>query len=395
MKATLSAMCEEQHQPLEILKEEAGEFISKNLKLNLPETHEVDIEWINQLIQAFQEKQPFQNITLLNKISKRSVPGWEDIYRDIIQEGKGGLCLSLNFALATLLRAIGVCAHTLSADYVAREGRGVHALTVIHIPKINNLCRCCLEICGSSLMVKNASEFTNRESGDLTRRSLRKVSISSRNKLKFMAADSLYVADVGCGFPSLRTINLSHDLDRIFVECGLEYRFTRKGQRYLRLHRAGDVVPEGEEDFVNEEGWRAVFSFALIPRTLAYFHRTMRPIYVSRMLSPYFTELHVVRYFSQNRMIAVKNKTLITSFSCQDDNLATQVLSGDTVPVPAQKDPQTENELSAGSSTEGLSKNRKVLKEDRIFSVITEHFPMIPGHEVKKAVCHFLSVQDR
>nr|XP_053629701.1 uncharacterized protein LOC128686692 isoform X2 [Cherax quadricarinatus] len=124
----------------ELKREEAEEFVTRVLELNLPETYPANIAWINQLIQAFQMKQPFQNITLLSNYADRHVPSWEDIHRDIFQEGKGGLCLSLNFAFAAVLRSFGVCAYSAAANYVPTGGRGVHVITVIDVEKTKRTC---------------------------------------------------------------------------------------------------------------------------------------------------------------------------------------------------------------------------------------------------------------
>lgn len=59
--------------------------------------------------------------------------------------------------------------------------------------------------------------------------------------------NALYLADVGCGFPTLKAVNLRLDIGKVFVECGLEYCLVKKGQRFIRMHRTGDCIPEGEE----------------------------------------------------------------------------------------------------------------------------------------------------
>lgn len=143
-------MCEEQHQLLELSKHEVEGFITGILEENLPETTPVDIEWIDWLIWAFQKKnQPFKNLMLLSSFPNCSVPSREDICRDVIKEGNVLLFLPLNTALVAVLRAVGVCTHTVAADYVASHARTVHAMTVVHIPKLNEDCHCCLEILGT------------------------------------------------------------------------------------------------------------------------------------------------------------------------------------------------------------------------------------------------------
>lgn len=385
-------MCEERHKPLELLRQEAEEFITRNLEEDLPETHPVDIEWINGLIRAFQKKQPFQNITLLSKFPDRCVPSWEDIHRDIIQEGKGGLCLSLNFGLVAVLRAVGVCAHLLAADYVAGGARAVHAVTVIHIPNISEACRCCVEIDETKRVNTETTEHQNNNSDAAATRTLRRSRVRHITNFKSMRTNSLYIADVGCGFPTLQAINLGKDVDKIFVDCGLEYRFTRKGQRYLRMHRAGDEVSESEEHTVAQDGWRPVFAVSLIPRCLAYFQRTMRPIYVS-LLSLYLREFHIVRYFTSHKMVAIKNGTLIKYLSVKDHKTDVTTKDSGRGILITQEVPQSGSETATEKPLNMPCENRVSLTEHEMLSFAVEHFPMVPRCEVERALLHYFSVE--
>ena len=206
-----------------------------------------------------------QNITFLSKIDNCCVPSWEDIQNDILKEGKGGLCLSLNVAFAAVVRVFGVHAHLVPADYVATNGTSVHVLTIFHLCRATSQSACkCFEVETKTLVQRK------RPSTDPCRRSPRlkpRNTIAStsawtpmppnaaqyclqRMKVKcneHLHKHSLYIADVGCGFPTLRSINLSEDIDKPFIDCGLEYCFRKKHHKYFRLHRAGDEVPEGEE----------------------------------------------------------------------------------------------------------------------------------------------------
>lgn len=174
----------------------------------------------------------FQNITLLScKGSSTRVPLWEDIREDVIKEGKGGLCLSLNMSLLAILQAMGARAYSIPANYVATRSRGVHLVTVFHLCK--NEDACC-----------SAQNHTLSRPKRLCTSRVRKNELE---EIKSLPKSSLYLGDVGCGYPTLRAVNLSEDLDKVLVDCGLEYRFIRKGRHYIRLHRAGDEVPEGEE----------------------------------------------------------------------------------------------------------------------------------------------------
>lgn len=194
-----------------------------------------------------------QNVTFLSKIENCRVPSWEDIHRDVLRDGKGGLCLSLNVAFAAVVRAFGVHAHLVPADYVATNGRSVHAVTVFHLctATSQSTCRCFEAETKAPLQRKKScrdpchrSPRLKQRRTDETQYPLQLLEVICKKSLQ---RSSLYLADVGCGFPTLRAINLREDIDKPFMDCGLEYCFRNKHQQYLRLHRAGDEVPEGEE----------------------------------------------------------------------------------------------------------------------------------------------------
>ncbi|MPC07442.1 hypothetical protein E2C01_000004 [Portunus trituberculatus] len=226
-----------------VTKDEAQSFITEVLREELPQCYPPNIPWINKIIQAFHRRLPFQNITFLSKTESCCVPSWKDIQRDILIEGKGGLCLSLNVAFAAVMRAFGVHAHLVPADYVATNGRSVHALIVFHLCTAvsQNACKC-FEV-ETRASVQRLRSY--RRSSRLKQKARNEAHCFQ--KVRSHHRSSLYVADVGCGFPTLRAINLNEDIDKAFLDCGLEYCFTKKRQKYLRLHRTGDEVPKGEE----------------------------------------------------------------------------------------------------------------------------------------------------
>ncbi|XP_069976310.1 uncharacterized protein [Penaeus vannamei] len=201
-----------------------------------------------------------------------------------------------------------------------------------------------------------------------------------KNKLQtFLSHDSdssrvtegengLYLADVGCGFPTLTAVNLKKDIGKVFLECCLEYCLVKKGQQFIRMHCAGDCIPEGEEGNVNSEGWRPVFSFNLTPRDLSFFKHSMKLIYVDKETSPYFGELHAICYISSHEMIAVKNEELIQSKAIE------------------------------GSRENAFCNLRKVRsrvkqRQDELIEVLYENFFMIPRTEVDIALKKFFNMK--
>lgn len=67
--------------------------------------------------------------------------------------------------------------------------------------------------------------------------------------------NGLYLADVGCGFPTLKAVNLKKDVGKVFMDCCLEYCLVKKGRQFIRMHRSGDCIPEGEEVMSNKRSF--------------------------------------------------------------------------------------------------------------------------------------------
>ena len=129
------------------------------------------------------------------------------------------------------------------------------------------------------------------------------------------------------------------------------------------------------QDCVNPDGWRPVFSFTLNPQPLSYFHKTMKSVYIDQMQSPYFTELHAVCYIDHFDMVAIKG-TMASHNSCNEcDQQCTHEKMGKFVKTINGKEEKHSNEFE---------------KSD-IIMFISKHFPMIPSHEIQKAVHHFFS----
>ncbi|XP_047488021.1 uncharacterized protein LOC125038547 [Penaeus chinensis] len=256
----MASYCEEN-----LTREEAKGFIRNILCEEIPTS--LDLLWINKIIQAFHRRIPYQNVTLLSQSAEYRVPSWRDICKDIIKDGKGGLCLSLNIALAAVLRAFGIRAYTAAADYVATRGRGVHVVVIIDFNSMTRLYSGRLRSSMSNTRRHDAPEVgmhTNQtfpyKGGANTHYEEERTQTSpQKNKLETcLSHDSdsshvteeengLYLADVGCGFPTLTAVNLKKDVGKVFMECCLEYRLVKKGRQFIRMHRTGDCIPEGEE----------------------------------------------------------------------------------------------------------------------------------------------------
>ncbi|XP_068246273.1 uncharacterized protein [Palaemon carinicauda] len=350
-------------------REESEEFISRVLRIDLPSCYPPSLDWINELVRAFQRHIPFQNISFLSKDSHDSVPTWEEIYKEIIVEGKGGLCLSLNVAFAAVLSSLGTTAYNVSADYIAGEGRGVHALTIIHygdIPVNKN------SIVTRSRTGNRGSVYYNYDAVDSEKDYIKRYGLFKVPE-KF-----LYLVDVGCGYPTLRAINLKNDLGKVYFDCGLEYCIIKRGHRYLRMHRRGHDLDEVEKKCVNNDGWLPMFSFRIVPKPLSCFQLSMRSIYVYQATSSYFQELHAVLYFSQTEMIAVKNEQLIRYLGQERE---------ESIPGPSSKSRVNDSDGKVVDS-----RNRLKLKQSELTEELLRNFPMIPKWEVEKAVLCYTSL---
>lgn len=154
---------------------------------------------------------------------------------------------------------------------------------------------------------------------------------------------------------------------------------------------------------MGEDGWRPVFSFTLTPRPFKHFLRTMRPIYVNHQTSPYFSECHAVRYFTEIpltppsisgilqeeysglcEMIAVKNDMIIELLA------KARKFNSDDKCVKCISDDKKEDTKSISE----LHRHRKKLSKAELIIALTDHFSMIPRHEIEKALDYYFNVEN-
>ncbi|KAL4495131.1 hypothetical protein ABPG72_007238 [Tetrahymena utriculariae] len=86
--------------------EEAKQF-SQRIKIDSKREDQSNLDYLNQIVQHFQEYIPFQNAFLLaTPVEKRRRLTWDEVKNDLLS-GQGGLCYSLNLFFHIYLNAIG------------------------------------------------------------------------------------------------------------------------------------------------------------------------------------------------------------------------------------------------------------------------------------------------
>ncbi|CAH1782137.1 unnamed protein product, partial [Owenia fusiformis] len=106
-----------------LTKEEAVTFLSDVLQFeNWNEELQNDkVEFVNHLMIKYQQKQPFQTLSLLSEdLNARKIPTWEEIKTAIFTK-EGGLCHTLNTFIWMLLKALGYDVYLVMSNVVINE----------------------------------------------------------------------------------------------------------------------------------------------------------------------------------------------------------------------------------------------------------------------------------
>ena len=90
----------------------------ERIGLEMPETIVPDSELLRKLHFAHCTTVPYENLDMIRGISASFEE--EDLYRKVVEEGRGGVCFELNGSLGFLLKALGYKV----TDYAARYLRG-------------------------------------------------------------------------------------------------------------------------------------------------------------------------------------------------------------------------------------------------------------------------------
>ena len=213
-------------------------FLKNVLGVTIPEPLSVvpansRLELLNNIIKAFHSHVPFQNIVLMSKVaSERQLPTLEELTEDVISK-LGGLCYTNNTFFKLALEALGyqvyhaACSVSLSNSHIVTSVRNVV------------------------------------QEGDL------------------------YVAEVGCGYPSFTAIRMDFDSESpTYKDSFCTYKLVKIDKpesntaysTYERWQKRDGTRPVPPIDERGED-WFRFYHFTLEPRTLEFFHRSIGELY--------------------------------------------------------------------------------------------------------------------
>ena len=269
---------------MNLSKEEAVQFVTEILGISVPSNLEEDrVTFLNMLIKATHSSVPWQNITLLGEAeADRHKPTLKEI-KEAMMCGFGGLCYSIGVFMTYLLQALGYEAYFSTGS--VRNHPDNHIIAIVE---------------------------------NLT------------------SPGSKHLVDAWCGWPTFEAIPLDFDVEStIYSHSFLEFKFIRKGDTYLRLHR-GDLYTQallpGDSSVPAE--WRKVYEFDLTPRELSHFDQSMSDIYTlpSSAVSPFLLSFCAI-IFNNLKLVVIKDTTLIiekdnhemefTKFSSREEMIST------------------------------------------------------------------------
>ncbi|XP_076334737.1 uncharacterized protein LOC143238417 [Tachypleus tridentatus] len=236
-----------QHEALQFLKDILG-ILEPEFKLLSDH-----VSLVNEVIQAFSEKIPFQNLDLLSQdVNDKHLPTWDEIYLAVKQK-RGGLCYTLNVFMKELLAALGFDVyHAACAIFHPNN----HIVTVVK---------------------------------DLTH------------------PGSKHLVDIS-GYPIFEAIALDFKVEsNVYRHSFLQYKFVIENNLIVRFHCRDkhDSVNMSNSFLFN--GWVRFCEIDLTPRHLSYFNCTMARVYTDPDASySFFKTLRLLR-FPKLKAVGVKD----------------------------------------------------------------------------------------
>ena len=238
--------------------EEAFRFVAEVLKIDDPKEKlkKNRLLFLEELMQAYLANIPFQNVNLLNKSpEQRHVPTWEEIKADMMQ-GCGGLCYTLSVFMKFLLDAL-----EFKTCFLACAMRGApdnHIATAV---------------------------------------------------LDLTDQGSMHLVDPNA-YPNFVAIPLDFaEESPVYEYSYLQYKFVKKGNVLLRLHRSNSPVEVLEK--LSGDQWFQVCEINLVPQELSYFEPSMHTVFtVPGKTSPFLVQFRAA-VFTDLKLVAVKDKILL------------------------------------------------------------------------------------
>ena len=237
---------------------------------------------VDEIIQIVHEKVPFQSITILSSSDRNTKPLLNNEIKKRCVSGVGGLCYDLATFAWSLFRALGFTVQMLSATVTST------------LTAPNNHAIVCI------FGLENESD--------------------------------VHLVDCGSGFATLRSISLNFsDESPVFKDSFLEYKFTRRNGKILRMHGKGDSFKRNSPpveglDFIQGH-WRR-FIFFDPGQKLHDPYKPAEDAYrkVVEGLTPFTSSPRAV-WFPKKRAVAIVNNKLMIENEAGE--LVTTVLTSD------------------------------------------------------------------
>lgn len=239
-------------------QEEAFEFLADVLKIDDPreKLNKDRLLFLEELLQAYLARLPFQNVTLLSSSpEQRHVPTWKEIRANIMQ-GRGGLCYTMSVYMKFLLDAL-----EYKTCFLACSMRGFpdnHIATAVF---------------------------------DLTEKG------------------SMHFVDPNA-YPNFTVIPLDFEEESpVYEHSYLQFKFVKKGNVLLRLHRSTSHVTVLED--LSADQWFQVCEINLTPQELPYFEPSMNTVFtVPGKNSPFLVQFRAA-VFTGLKLVAFKDKIML------------------------------------------------------------------------------------
>ncbi len=245
---------------------EAIQFLQDVLKMDsIPEKFTSDkASLLNEIINQYQQKIPFQTITVISRPDKEQRLSTMDDIKTQIFSTQGGLCYDQNIFFKNLLEALGY------------------------------------EVCLNACDVYLNGVYSH-------------VSILATNLIK--PGDKYYVNVRAGNLPFFRAISLDFEKQSPDHKCGyLVYRFEQEGEELSLWHKINKSSPgiDGDETGFIVDGWKKYMVFTLEPREIEFFAKHMMKHFVTAPTAGISLLQHMrANVFPNQKLLAIHGTSLL------------------------------------------------------------------------------------